>query len=510
MHCPCQYQPPICKSYVSVSQPDKVANKQQDNYGNFNVGSTNLSIQQSGHGHQNFGSQRARNQQQAPLVSRSSRDDLTHSTTDPSISVIARTNITDLPTRVQTVESKAPATSASAPVVVTPVVIDLTNDEAANEGITVSQQATKREAKTASSPRQKVDAKFWREGSSFLKHKLNNVGNSNQYFLFASLQQIEPPAKRHKYAATHWTSEEATFKDIMAMSLYFIDATEMLYYRVRWDAVESELTSGNLRLDEQKKLRDELATDQRRLQAELSNKRQDKLDRIEKEQYGLWIDKMKRDRFESKFGMKAIRANREKVKRDNETDLNSQRAQERASKRARTEMPRDIPLSALIEGKAKRKTGGTRTSKDKLSSKDTKTRKTKPKTQEKSTGTTPTQVTAPVTEPNTLPTSALEEGQSQNPSPSPEPFNKPESADFEIITNPSELERTMSTANSLGMPEEALEDATALSESEDDSGWGDELAAELEESLMADEKPEGEEAQHRDEGYASIRGDNDT
>lgn len=318
------------------------------NYGTVNIGCTNLGSQQSGFGSHSIGSQQVCSHQQTPSVPQSSKNNLLQPSVDSSdFSLDAQTAAPD------TIDLTGDDLDE----------IEVTDDDAPHELDDAPEPTISQEVKTVPAPAPKPDSKFWRNGSAHLKLKLNNVGNSNQYFLFGSLQEIEPATKRHKYAAAHWPSDEAAYEDIMNMSSYFVDATEMLSYRMRWNSIEADLASGTLTLEQENALRENLAKEKSRLQAEMPSKRQNKLDRGTKAAEAEVIMHMSRDRFLKKYGMKASQANRDKAIRDFAAGLDAERAEERAPKRACVDRAGGPRTERGTGDQKKRRAGGTRVTK---------------------------------------------------------------------------------------------------------------------------------------------------
>lgn len=498
-----QYQPSTCIYSTPTGRLEMKANTRIDNYGTLNMG-----FMSSG--------QQIRYQQQASSVMQNSEHYMLHSAIDVANNTadaqmnFGGHNVPLAPTSVQTVEPETSGEAVPEPAVAAPMLIDLTSDdETTTQSAVASQSPVSQPDKIIPAPSPKPDPKYWKSGTAHLLKELGNMGHSNAWFLFTSLQEIEPPSKRYRYAATHWPTEEAAFKDIMIMSVHFIDATEMLYYRMKWDAIESDLASGTLSSDIKEGLRAHLDNEKRRLTADLFDKRQNKVDLITKEQDAMWIERMSRPEFMKRFNMKhATKANKENVRGDLAAKLDRDRARERADRKSRMERTRgaSLPEAAPTVGKAKKRTGGTWASKAKPSTAEpttgrTRVSKYKPKTKAKSRKKVAAPVAAAVVEP--LPTATLEAVRPFTPSPPPEPFSKPGATDLETIEVSSLSERTVDTVT--------LETVRpTIPPPSDELDVEEELAAGLEDSLVQDMEPEKEqEAQHEDEGYESIDEDED-
>lgn len=196
----------------------------------------------------------------------------------------------------------APApTPARAPIQRDPAaVVDLTNESSVQ-----APTAAAPEAKTIL--RAKPKSSFWKKGAQYLNKKLNNQSGTNVWRLFESMSALGPTVQKHRYCEAHWPTEEAAYEDILEMSKYFIDVSEMLMFASKWDVLDRlsapEDASDETRL-QREKLEKEIASEKSSLVKALPKKKRTKQVWEQHGQWSNWVRNLTRERFREEFDVK--------------------------------------------------------------------------------------------------------------------------------------------------------------------------------------------------------------
>ncbi|KAJ4983767.1 hypothetical protein SVAN01_10745 [Stagonosporopsis vannaccii] len=179
-------------------------------------------------------------------------------------------------------------------------IVDLTKDHSEQAPIMASPKA-------APVPRAKPRSSFWKRGQQYLNNKLKNQSGSNVWRLLESMSALGPSDQKHRYCEAHWPTEEAAHKDIVEMSKYFIDVSEMLMYASKWDSLDKLSALEDSRdevLLKRGQLEKEIADEKSSLVKALPKKRSNSQEWEKHAQWCNMVRNMSRNRFRDTFDIK--------------------------------------------------------------------------------------------------------------------------------------------------------------------------------------------------------------